>query len=253
MSEEVNQQQTLVEHLTDLRKSLLRSVIAVLIGFAGSWIFSEFLFDLIRQPIAPFLKEGGLVFTAPMDKFLAHIKVSLLAGIIVTCPFWIYQIWRFIAPGLYDNEKKYGVGFIFSGSFLFLTGVCFVYYIVFPMAFDFLMNFGGGTDSAMITIGEYLSFFTTTTLVFGAAFEMPLILTILGMMGVIDHHFLASKRRYAIVILAALSAFITPPDVISMFAMLIPLALLYELSILLVKFFGTKNKENSQELTDFES
>jgi len=244
--------QTLVEHLSDLRKCLLRSIIAIVIGFGACWIFSDQLFDIIRQPIAPFLKEGGLIFTAPMDKFLAHIKVSLLASAILSCPFWIYQVWLFIAPGLYEKEKKYGIAFIFSGSFLFLLGVSFVYFVVYPMAFDFLMNFGGGVDAPMITISEYLSFFTTTTLVFGAAFEMPLVLTILGILGVIDHHFLASKRRYAIVIMAALSAFITPPDVISMFAMLVPLTLLYELSIFLVKVFGEKRNEESSDLESAE-
>ena len=240
MSEDSSQ--TLVEHLADLRKCLIRSLIAIIVGFCACWAFSEQLFDFIRQPISPFLKEGGLVFTAPMDKFLAHIKVCLLASIIVSCPFWLYQIWLFVAPGLFEKEKKYGIAFIFFGTFLFLTGVSFVYFIVYPMAFDFLMNFAGGTDTAMITISEYLSFFTTTTLVFGAAFEMPLILTILGIMGVIDHHLLRRMRRYAIVIMAALSAFVTPPDVISMFAMLAPLTLLYELSIFLVKTFAPKEE-----------
>ncbi len=250
MSNEEEAPQTLVEHLSDLRKCLLRSVIAVVVGFCVCWMFRNQLFEIIKQPIAPFLKDGSLVFTGPMDNFLAHIKISLLASIILSCPFWIYQVWLFIAPGLYEKEKKYGIAFIFSGSFLFLLGVSFVYFIVYPMAFDFLMNFGGsGNTAPMITISEYLSFFTTTTLVFGAAFEMPLVLTILGILGVIDHHFLASKRRYAIVILAALSAMITPPDVISMFAMLVPLSLLYELSIFLVKVLGDKGSDE----TDLES
>ena len=237
------QEQSLVEHLSDLRSCLIRSIIGILIGFGVCWTFSSEIFSFIRGPITPFLKEGGLVFTHPMDKFMAHVKVSLLAGIITTCPYWVYQIWRFISPGLYAKEKKYGLSFIFFGTTLFLSGVSFVYFIVFPMAFQFLLLFGDSTDIAMITIKDYLSFFSTVTLVFGAAFEMPLILTILGMMGVIDHHFLRTRRRLAIVALAAMSAIITPPDVISMLAMMVPLIFLYELSIWDGENFGSRKCE----------
>ena len=241
---DMDEHQSLVDHLTALRDSLLRSLVFVFIGFLVSWGFSEIIFDFVRAPIEPFLKSsaGGLIFTAPMDKFLAHIKVSFLAGIIVSCPFWLHQLWRFIAPGLYPSERKFGLVFISVGSVLFLTGVTFVYTVVYPMAFKFLMGFGGGVDKPMITISEYLSFFVTTTLVFGAAFEMPLILTMLGVLGVIDYKFLKEKRRYAIVLLAALSAIVTPPDVISMLMMMGPMVLLYESSIWAVYLLGRKNK-----------
>lgn len=234
--------QTLIDHLTELRVRLIRSFLFIGAGFAGCWAFSETLFDIMRQPIMPFLStdSGGLIFTAPMDKFLAHVKVSLLGGIIVTTPFWIYQLWKFVAPGLYEKERKYAVGFITFGTLLFLSGVAFVYYLVYPMAFEFLMTFGGKVDQPMITISDYLSFFTTTTLVFGVAFEMPMILTLLGMGGVIDHHFLVEKRRYAIIALAAISAIITPPDIISMGMMMVPMVLLYEASVILVRIFGHK-------------
>jgi len=234
--------QTLVEHLSELRTRLIWSIAFVLLGFFACWGFSEQIFNIIRGPIQPFLNTdtGGLIFTAPMDKFMAHLKVSFLGSIIVTCPLWLSQVWLFVAPGLYAGEKKYVFGFISFGTILFCSGVAFVYFVVYPMAFKFLMTFGGETDVAMITISDYLSFFTTTTLVFGAAFEMPLILTILGMMGVIDHTFLAEKRRYAIVLLAAMSAMVTPPDVISMVLMMIPMVLLYESSVILVKIFGAR-------------
>ncbi|MCB0389709.1 MAG: twin-arginine translocase subunit TatC [Bdellovibrionales bacterium] len=234
--------ETLISHLTELRKRLLNIIGIVFVGFFVAWYFSNHIFDFIRAPIEPFLPEGGLVFTAPMDKFLAHIKVSLIASIILSCPLWIYQVWLFVAPGLYKNEKKFGLSFITFGTILFLTGVSFVYYVVYPMAFNFLMLFGGETDKPMITIESYLSFFTTTTLVFGLTFEMPLILTILGMMGIIDAEFLSSKRRYAIVILALMSAMFTPPDVISMILMMIPMLLLYELSVFMVRFFAKRSK-----------
>ena len=241
MKETHDKEQSLVEHLSELRSCLIHSIIGIVVGFCLCWTFSSEIFNFIRGPITLFLKDGGLVFTHPMDKFLAHIKVSLLAGIVMTCPYWVYQIWRFVSPGLYANERRYGLGFIFFGSTLFLSGVSFVYFIVFPMTFKFLLMFGDSTDVAMITIGEYLSFFITVTLVFGTVFEMPLVLTILSMMGVIDHHFLSSRRRLAIVILAVLAAIVTPPDVISMLAMMVPLVLLYELSILMVRVLGRES------------
>ncbi|MCB0420591.1 MAG: twin-arginine translocase subunit TatC [Bdellovibrionales bacterium] len=241
-SSEAQSEESLVDHLTALRTCLIRSLGYIFLGFAACWFFSEQLFDIIRAPIQPYLKSisGGLVFTAPMDKFMAHIKVSAFGGAILTSPGWIHQIWLFVAPALYKEEKKYAFSFLTFGTLLFLSGVSFAYFVVYPAAFSFLMNFGGAIDAPMITIGEYLSFFTTTTLVFGLAFEMPLIFTILGMMGLVTDDFLREKRRYAIVILAAVSALITPPDAISMALMMIPMVGLYESSIFLVKIFGQK-------------
>jgi len=234
---------TLVEHLAELRPRLIYSLLAVSVLAIGAWNFSEFFFDIVRRPILPHLPQGGLVFTAPTDKFMAHLKVSILTGVIFACPIWIYQIWMFVAPGLYKNERKFALYFIFFGTFLFLTGVSFVYFVVYPLAFEFLLNFGGQTDSAMITIGDYLSFFMTTTLVFGVAFELPLVLTIFGMAGIVTKSLLIALRRYAIVLICILSAFITPPDVLSMILLVIPMLGLYELSIFLVGWIGKKPEE----------
>ncbi len=242
--------ESLVGHLTELRTRLMWAFFCVALGVIICWIYSDFIFDLIRQPIAPFLKTetGGLVYTGVMDKFMAHIKVSVLGGIILTCPLWLFQLWKFISPGLYQKEKKFGLIFVLSGTILFLAGVAFVYYVVYPMAFHFLLNFGGEVDQAMITIGEYLSFFTTTTIVFGLTFELPLILTLLGVAGIIDKEFLVSKRRYAIVIMATMSAIITPPDVVSMFLLMVPLTILYESSVVLVGIFGQKKEDEEFNL-----
>jgi sec-independent protein translocase protein TatC len=243
MSVENPDDYTLVEHLTELRTRLIRALIAVFLLSLFAWNFSEFFFKIIRKPILPYLPQGGLVFTAPMDNFMAHFKVAILTGVILACPIWIYQTWKFIAPGLYKNEKKYGLYFIFFGTFLFLSGISFVYFVVYPVAFEYLLNFGSGTDTAMITINDYLSFFITTTLVFGAAFELPLILTILGMIGIVNKKLLKSLRRYAIILICIMSAVITPPDIMSMILLAIPLMGLYELSIILVGWFGKKTEE----------
>lgn len=237
--------QSLTDHLTELRDRLIRALWAVALGTILCWIFTEAIFNLVRAPIAPYLDAGGLIFTNPMDKFVAHIKVAILGGVIASCPVWIYQIWMFVAPGLYTHERKYTIMFITAGTGLFITGVLFVYYLVLPTAFGFLLNFGGTVDRPMITINEYMSFFTTTTLVFGVAFELPLVILLLGMIGLVDQKFLREKRRYAVVGLAAVSAVVTPPDVLSMLMLLGPLWALYEISILLVGAVARKQKEPS--------
>jgi sec-independent protein translocase protein TatC len=232
--------QSIVEHLTELRIRVVRAAYGIIVGFIGCWNFSEELMAVIRKPIEPFLGDstgGGLVFLGVMDKFLAHLKISFLGAVILTCPWWLYQAWKFVSPGLYENEKKYAMGFISFGSVMFLSGVGFAYFLVYPAAFKFLLSFGGTVDRPMITLAEYLSFFTTTTLVFGAAFELPLIITILGIIGIVDDKMLREKRRYAVVVLAIVAAVLTPPDALSMFMLLVPLVLLYEFSIFLVKAF----------------
>lgn len=225
---------TLVDHLAELRDRLVKSAWAIAICTGVSLAYSEQVFDVVRHPIAAHIPGGGLVFTNPMDKFMAHMKLSMVMGVIFACPIWIYQLWKFVAPGLYSHEKKYSILFIGSGIVLFLTGVSFAYFLVLPTAFHFLFNFGGSVDKPLITISEYLSFFATMILVFGASFELPLVLVILGAIGFISAKLLREKRRYAIVVLAVLSAVITPPDVLSMLMLLVPLMTLYEISILLV-------------------
>lgn len=233
-------QETLTAHLVELRDRLLKSLTFIAIGAAVCWIYSDLLMEFVRRPILPYLSSGGLVFTAPMDKFMAHIKISILGGVILTCPAWIYQFWQFVSPGLYSQERKYGLSFMFSGSILFLLGVSFAYFVIYPIAFKFLLEFGGSIDSPMITIGEYLSFFFLTTVVFGLAFELPLVLVLLGMLGIIDKQFLIKYRRHSVVGLAVLSAIATPPDIISMGLMMLPMLVLYELSIQLVGYFAPK-------------
>lgn len=232
-TEEDLKEESLVDHLRELRKRLVYIFLGVVVSATACWFFKELLFDFIRQPIEPFLSTDskGLVYTGIMESFMAYIKICLLGGVVLSCPFWLYHLWRFIAPALYSHEKKYGVGFILSGTLLFFLGISFVYYFVYPIAFKFLLGFGSGQDQALITINDYLSFFLKTTFLFGLAFEVPLVLTFLGLMGIVTADFLAKNRRYAFLFLCLLSAILTPPDPTSMMMMALPLGVLYESSI----------------------
>lgn len=235
----------LIDHLRELRTSLVRSLWGLLLGFVICYQFTDLLFDIIRTPIAPYLPAGGLVFTGPVDKFFAHIKVAFFGGVLLSSPWWLYQVWRFIAPGLYQSERRLGIQFISIGTFLFSVGISFTYFIVFPMAFKFLMTYGGDTDKPMITIDQYLNFFLWTCISFGAAFELPLILVTLGLLGLVSHQFLKVNRKYAIVLLSIVTAVITPPDLVSMLLMLGPMWLLYDTSTFLVGFLERRRNSRS--------
>ena len=236
-----DQNSSLMEHLEELRVRLMKSLWIVAIGCAIAYSMSELIFDFIRLPIAKYLGQTGLVFTSPADKFLAHVKVSLFAGTVLTVPFWMYQLWKFVSPALYEKERNYAVGFICVGSSLFLAGVSFCYFVILPAAFNFLLGFGGTVDQPMITIDGYLSFFLGMSIMFGLSFELPLIIVVLAMLGLVSAQFLREKRRFAVIILAIFSAVATPtPDAFSLFAMLIPLIIFYEGSILAVSLVEKK-------------
>lgn len=239
MSLEKNQ--SLTEHLSELRVRLIRSLWAVLIAACVTYYFSEQLFDLIRLPAQKFLPTGGLVFTHPADKFIAHLKIAIFAGVALSCPVWLYQLWAFIAPGLYQKEKRYAGLFILSGTILFTAGLLFCYFLVLPPAFEFFFNFGGSVDKPMITISEYLSFVVQMSVMFGVSFQLPLILILLGMLGIVTADFLRKKRRISYFVLGIASAVLTPtPDAISMFMMLIPMVILFEIAIFFVARFEVK-------------
>ena len=247
-----DEQQTLIHHLVELRSRLIKSAYGIILSAGFCYYHSSQIFDYLRKPIENYLPSGGLVYTAPMDKFMAHIQISIFAGLTVAFPWWAYQLWKFVAPALYSKEKKYTAAFLSVGSVLFLTGAAFAYWIALPEAFQFLMNYGGEVDKPMITIDSYLSFVAISILAFGIAFELPLVLVIFGLLDLVSARFLKDKRRYAVVGLAVVSAVLTPsPDMFSMLMMLVPMCLLYEISIFCVAAIEKKRNLKSESEVEY--
>jgi sec-independent protein translocase protein TatC len=231
-------------HLQELRKRLILSFIAVGIGFFICYALKEYLFSILSSPlINKVMPSGGsLIFTSVPEAFFTYMKVAFIAGLILTSPFILYQIWTFVAPGLYQKEKRYAIPFILGGTLFFAMGILFGYFIAMPTVFKFLLGYATGFIKPMPSMKEYLSFTIKFLLVFGLVFEFPVVLVLLAKIGVINAKMLARQRKYAILLIFIFAAVMTPPDIISQMIMALPLIGLYELSILLSRVFGKKTK-----------
>jgi sec-independent protein translocase protein TatC len=238
----------LTAHLQELRKRLILSFVAIGIGFFVCYALKESLFDILAAPLLKVMPKGGaLIFTSVAEAFFTYMKVAFIAGIILTSPFILYQIWAFVAPGLYQKEKKYAIPFVLGGSFFFVLGVLFGYYVTIPIGFKFLLGYATDFIKPMPSMKEYLSFSIKFLLVFGLVFEFPVVLVLLARIGVVDAKTLARQRKYAILLIFIFAAVMTPPDFISQVLMALPLIGLYELSILFSKIFGKKSVPISSE------
>jgi sec-independent protein translocase protein TatC len=232
----------LTAHLQELRKRLILSFIAVGIGFILCYALAQPIFDILAAPLLKVMPAGGsLIFTSVAEAFFTYMKVAFIAGLILTSPFILYQIWAFVAPGLYQKEKRYVVPFVSLGSLFFAMGILFGYFVAIPFGFKFLLGYASDFIKPMPSMKEYLSFSIKFLLAFGLVFEFPVVLLLLARIGVIDAKMLARQRKYAILLIFVFAAVMTPPDLISQVLMALPLMGLYELSILLSKFFGKKS------------
>jgi len=232
----------LTSHLQELRKRLILSFISIGVGFFICYYFSDTLFNILAAPLMKMMPKGGsLIFISVAEAFFTYMKVAFIAGIILTSPFILYQIWAFVAPGLYQKEKKYVVPFVLGGSFFFALGVLFGYFVAIPVGFKFLLGYATDFIKPMPSMKEYLSFSIKFLLAFGLVFEFPVVLVLLARIGVIDAKTLARKRKYAILLIFIFAAVMTPPDPVSQVLMALPLMGLYELSILFSKIFGKKS------------
>jgi sec-independent protein translocase protein TatC len=234
-------------HLEELRKRLIACFIAVAVGFVLSYGFKEKLFNILTQPLIAVMDQGEtLIYTGLPEAFFTFLKVSFLAGLMLASPVIIYQFWMFIAPGLYDREKRLLVPIVLLSSIFFVGGALFGYFIVFPYGFQFFLGFATETIRPMPAMKEYLSFSAKLLLAFGLVFELPLVITFLARLGIVSVPFLKKNRKYALLLFFAGAAILTPPDVITQVMMALPLMVLYEVSIIGAKIFG-KKKQGSKE------
>jgi sec-independent protein translocase protein TatC len=223
-------------HLAELRKRLVTSVGVVIVMFFACFSVYQPILDWMMVPVNNALPQGStMVAIEIQETFFTALKVSFFGGLIVSLPVIFYQMWMFVAPGLYEHEKKFVIPFVFFATLMFLVGAAFAYYVVIPFGFEFLINFGNSVVSVMPSIGAYVSFFTKLLVGFGIAFELPVITFFLATLGLVDDKTLKDFFRYAIVLIFILSAFLTPPDVLTQFLMAVPLITLYGVSILIAK------------------
>ncbi|HIJ75376.1 MAG TPA: twin-arginine translocase subunit TatC [Deltaproteobacteria bacterium] len=241
----------LFQHLEELRTRLLICCLAVGVGFVVCYFFHARIFEILMKPWINAMPPGQpakLIYTAPQEAFFVYMKVSFIAGTLLAAPVILWQVWKFVAPGLYENEKMYMLPVILFSSSCFISGVLFGYFVVIPVAFKFFASFSSEYITPMLRTTEYLSFANKMLLCFGIAFQLPVFAFFLAKMGVLSADFLKRKRKWAIVLVFIAAAVLTPsPDVVSQLLMAMPLLVLYEASVWIVHFFGGKPFKSVKE------
>ncbi len=247
---ENEKQETFVSHLSELRSRLIKSFLFLIVSFLICYYFSENIYSFLVKPYSTAVIEGGLdrrlIFTALHEAFLTYLKVAFFAAFFITSPIFLTQIWKFIAPGLYKDEKSAILPYLISTPILFIFGGSLVYYLIMPLAINFFLTFetvaSGGNIPIQLEakVNEYLSLIMRLIFAFGLSFQLPVVLSLLARIGVIDSEYLKKRRKYVVVIIFAIAAILTPPDPITQIGLALPLLILYELSILTVKFIERK-------------
>ena len=253
-----NNENGFISHLTELRKRLIHSITFLFILFVICYLFSDYIYGFLVEPYANAVNDDTqnrrLIFTALQETFITYIKVAFFSAIFLGSPILLIQVYKFIAPGLYKNEKKAILPYLISTPVLFLLGGLLVYYLVMPLAIKFFLSFetlGSNTTLPIqleAKVNEYLSLIMRLIFAFGISFQLPILLNLLARIGIVNSEYLKSRRRYVIVIIFAFAAILTPPDPITQVGLAIPLLLLYEVSIFTVKFI--EKKKVSENLED---
>jgi sec-independent protein translocase protein TatC len=240
MTDQAPAEETFISHLIELRDRLVKAIIgiAVVAGGLFAWPGPRRIYDFVAAPMIDALPAGSkMIATGVISPFLVPMKVTLVIAIILALPWVFYQLWAFIAPGLYAHEKRLVMPLVVSSSLLFMSGVAFCYFIVFGNVFKFIGEFAPQSIAVTPDIENYLDFVMSMCLAFGAAFEVPVVVVILVRMGIVSVEKLKEMRRYAIVAAFVFAAIVTPPDAVSMLALAIPMCLLYELGLMLAPTF----------------
>ena len=242
-----------ISHLAELRKRLIHCLIFLFATFVICYFFSEYIYGFLVEPYSSAVKDDGterrLIFTALQETFLTYLKVSFFAAFFITSPFVLVQIWKFIAPGLYKHEKSSLIPYLVITPILFLLGGMLVYYLIMPLAIKFFLSFesSGAITNLPIQleakVNEYLSLIMKLIFAFGLSFQLPVVLSLLARIGIIDSKFLKERRKYVVVIIFAAAAILTPPDPVTQIGLALPLLILYELSIFSVIMIEKKIKQ----------
>ncbi|MBI5137795.1 MAG: twin-arginine translocase subunit TatC [Nitrospirae bacterium] len=225
-----------MQHLDELRVRLVRAAIAIGCGMTGAFLFSEQIIAWLIRPV-----DTPMVFLSPGEAFWANLKVAFLGGLILALPVVLYQAWKFLEPGLYPEERRLGLAFIISATLLFVAGVLFCAYVVFPLTIGFLLSYKTEGLTPMLAIGTYVDFNVKFFLAFGIIFELPPVITLLARLGLVTPQKLSANRKYAVLGAFVVAAVLTPtPDVFNQLLMAVPLMLLYEVGILCARWFGKR-------------
>lgn len=251
-SDPAAREMTFTEHLNELRIRLVRCIIAAFIGLLACYAFAEELFLKLMDPLVQLLQPSGgsLIYTGLPEAFFTHLKVAAIAGLFVASPYIFYQLWMFIAPGLYESERKWMIPIALCSAIFFVTGALFGYYVVFPFGFQFFLGYATEFIKPMPSVKEYFSFSTSMLFAFGFIFELPLFMFFLARLGLVTAKSLRKYQKYAVLGSFVVAAILTPPDVVSQTLMAAPLCLLYEIGIWVAHLFGRKRKEPASAEAD---
>jgi sec-independent protein translocase protein TatC len=245
---------TFLEHLEELRGRLIRSLAALVVGFAVSWSFHERIFHFLTEPLRKAYPGVKFITTGPSEALVLYMKMAFFVGIFLAAPYLLYQLWAFVAPGLYAHEKTYAIPFIVMGSLFFLGGAAFGHYVLFPTTFGFLVQFGGEDMQFLPKVDEYYTFYSWFLLGLGVVFQLPVIIFVLARIGLVSPGFLIRHFKYAVLASFILAAVITPtPDVMAQTMLALPMLALYLLGIGVAWAFGRPRRAAEAEVSGSEA